>query len=325
MKKYVINVCLLLCIILISAAVGAFAGINGQFIANQVNYKIILNGEEKQFTLPVVTIDDSTYIPLREVSEKFGWKVDWDEKTQTVAITSSDDKTETEEIPSFMTGWKKIAADDISDDEWYDANWSDNAGYLYIEDDIVKLSESPVSGDMLRFDIDSGYISGTNHGEFGGNLEYHGNDGTSYTISDKVIPVAIFSYNNEIYLLDGTDHMGLSIGHINRIVMKNGRWNIVDTVDLGATPEAYFEDKESGDFFIATDTSIIKANLSQKEIQFEELVKISSIEGLYPSSIVKHNNYIYISMRRAVLTFNIDTKEAFFYINGDIPTERIKR
>lgn len=273
---------------------------------------------------PPMLVGGRTLVPVRAIAESFHATVDWDGETQTVVITSTDGNAETEEVANFLTGWKKIAAEDMDSDEWYDANWSNNAGCLYIEENTVKLSQSPVISDMLHFDTSSGYISGTNHGEFGGSLEYHDKDGTSYILSDKVIPVAIFSYNNEIYLLDGLAHLGLSSGSISRIVMKDGRWSIVDTVDLGAAPDAYFEDKESGNFFIVTTMSIIKADLSQKEIQFEVLTEISSMSGLYPSSIVKHKNYIYISMRRAVLTFNIDTKDVFFYINENIPTTRRK-
>ena len=59
-----------------------------QLTAQVEQFKIFVDGWEREFDMPIVTINDRTYVPLREVSEKLGMNVEWDEGTQTVVITS---------------------------------------------------------------------------------------------------------------------------------------------------------------------------------------------------------------------------------------------
>ena len=59
-----------------------------QYIANEVNFRVIVNGEEKKFQLPVVTIDDSTYLPVREFCGTIGYSVDWHEESEVVSMLS---------------------------------------------------------------------------------------------------------------------------------------------------------------------------------------------------------------------------------------------
>ncbi|MDP4182641.1 MAG: stalk domain-containing protein [Bacillota bacterium] len=48
--------------------------------------KIIVNGEEKEIDVAPQIINGRTYLPLRFLLENFGFKVDWDGKTQTITI-----------------------------------------------------------------------------------------------------------------------------------------------------------------------------------------------------------------------------------------------
>ena len=58
-----------------------------KYIANPVQYKIVMNKEIISFEKEVVTIKDHTYIPLREVAEKLGCNVEWYEKNELIIIT----------------------------------------------------------------------------------------------------------------------------------------------------------------------------------------------------------------------------------------------
>ncbi len=51
--------------------------------------KLMVNGQLKEPTSPVIIIDGRTYVPLRFVSESLGAKVDWDDVTGTVKIITS--------------------------------------------------------------------------------------------------------------------------------------------------------------------------------------------------------------------------------------------
>lgn len=65
---------------------------NEQIFAEKVNYTIKVDGLVKSFLNPIVTIDDRTYIPLRELSELLGYDVEWNEETQTIEIETDTQK-----------------------------------------------------------------------------------------------------------------------------------------------------------------------------------------------------------------------------------------
>jgi len=87
MKKKTIAALSIIGAIFISLVV--FASDINQLIANVVQYKVLVNGEEKSFTSPIVTINDRTYIPLREVGETLGMDVKWLEENQTILLSQS--------------------------------------------------------------------------------------------------------------------------------------------------------------------------------------------------------------------------------------------
>ena len=64
----------------------------GQFIANMVPYKIMIDGVEERFEKPVVNINGSTYIAVRELCEKLGLSIEWNEKGQEVMINTDKEK-----------------------------------------------------------------------------------------------------------------------------------------------------------------------------------------------------------------------------------------
>ena len=61
---------------------------SNELIAKVEQYKIIVNGEEKIFNMPIVTINDRTYIPLRETAETLDMDVRWDDEKQEININN---------------------------------------------------------------------------------------------------------------------------------------------------------------------------------------------------------------------------------------------
>lgn len=47
-----------------------------------------LNGEKIEFKKSAEIVNDRTFVPLRAVNESLGYKVDWDQDTYTVTITT---------------------------------------------------------------------------------------------------------------------------------------------------------------------------------------------------------------------------------------------
>ena len=86
MKKYLKRSIFIVLVFIIAMI---FMGAAYELIAHRVDYRIFVNGEEKQFDMPIVTIDDRTYIPLREAGEQFGWEVTWDESTKEIHMNAN--------------------------------------------------------------------------------------------------------------------------------------------------------------------------------------------------------------------------------------------
>lgn len=52
------------------------------------NTNALVNGTEKTLDVPATIIDDRTMVPVRFIAESLGTRVDWDDKTRTVIITT---------------------------------------------------------------------------------------------------------------------------------------------------------------------------------------------------------------------------------------------
>ena len=86
MKKIII-VCI--CIILVAVSVVAvFAAQMLTFNAQKVDFKIEVNGNEKEFEMPVVAIEGRTYLPLREMAETLGIGIEWIGDEQKIVIST---------------------------------------------------------------------------------------------------------------------------------------------------------------------------------------------------------------------------------------------
>ena len=51
-----------------------------------------VNSESVALDAPAVIVNDRTFVPLRFITEAFNEKIEWDENTRTVIITTNDEK-----------------------------------------------------------------------------------------------------------------------------------------------------------------------------------------------------------------------------------------
>ena len=69
---------------------GVFASnLYREYIAKETDYMIEINGEQQIFELPIVTIEDRTYVALRLLGEKLGYHVDWIEKERKIKLSNN--------------------------------------------------------------------------------------------------------------------------------------------------------------------------------------------------------------------------------------------
>ncbi len=68
----------------------AFANNVRTFLAEEANFPVMVNGSPVTLDMPVVTIQDRTYLPLRAMGNVLGIKVDWnEEKAQAEVVTDA--------------------------------------------------------------------------------------------------------------------------------------------------------------------------------------------------------------------------------------------
>lgn len=65
-----------------------------QWDAYKFDSKILYNGKEVTFNLPIVSINDNAYIPLREAAEKCDMVVNWNDKEKEIILTPKTGETD---------------------------------------------------------------------------------------------------------------------------------------------------------------------------------------------------------------------------------------
>lgn len=95
MRKYFIGFVLGL---LVATATPTLAE-NGKYILNSVNLRI--NGQT--VSQPTILYNNTTYVPLRVVSESLGLPVIWDQKTKTVSVSKDQNLSKSADNPPTQT------------------------------------------------------------------------------------------------------------------------------------------------------------------------------------------------------------------------------
>jgi len=77
-------------ILLLFGCMSAFAGyaIGERLTANVVDFSITLNGEDVEFDLPIVAIENRTYLPLRELCDTLGVEINWIEDERKIEMST---------------------------------------------------------------------------------------------------------------------------------------------------------------------------------------------------------------------------------------------
>lgn len=93
-------ICGFLACLLIMSSVGVFAdSITKQINVIYKNIKVAINGKEIKMDSQPFLLNNTTYVPLRVVSENLGVKVNWNSKTNTVEIVNGSD-TKAAQLPN---------------------------------------------------------------------------------------------------------------------------------------------------------------------------------------------------------------------------------
>lgn len=100
-----------------------------------------------------------------------------------------------------------------------------------------KCSEGKKFEQTSKYQLENGYLFGSNKGEWIGELKFLSKSGDKYQILKKNI-ISIINIKNRIFILTGLGHLALDYGDINELKLVDGRWVVYSTVKLPGEPIA---------------------------------------------------------------------------------------
>lgn len=122
----------------------AYAAANGYYKDRPI-VRVFVNGQEVKSTVPGQIIDGSTMLPLRDIAEALGARVDWDQATYSAKITTQSSPVEVQEGLS-LAELNKIG-ESVPILYVYDANGNylgQGSGFVY--NDLIITNHHVVAG-----------------------------------------------------------------------------------------------------------------------------------------------------------------------------------
>lgn len=103
MKKTVFII-ILICLLFSSGVVAS--NVVREYLAKETDFMIEIDGKIQDFELPVVLINDHTYIALRQLCERIGYKVDWIEEERKIQLSNGEESEKGDIISQKETALK---------------------------------------------------------------------------------------------------------------------------------------------------------------------------------------------------------------------------
>jgi len=203
-------------------------------------------------------------------------------------------------------------------DEVYKLSWvSDNGPFLTKWGDEIIISFSSVSSvkSVTVFDNNKrGNIVSVRTGESSGHLVYISAD-DYYEINTFANNFYALNDNYDskyIYCVYGESYPGMLEGKITRITKIDGKWRKDESFEINFGEERIYTLCVEGEtVYVVTDKKIVKI----KDDKIDEVLLDDAFwDGmLYPTSIVKIGDILYIGMRGGIASYNLDTSELLWY------------
>jgi len=197
-------------------------------------------------------------------------------------------------------GWASVSPP-TTDQDWRCANYSPDEWRVETgPDDVVLISPAPRRG-AITLETTGGRLIGTNHGEFGGTVEWQHSRSSRRSLIINDNPVAFVASEHGIILVAGLAHLGVRRGHLLKLSRSGDEsWLASEVLDLGTAPNAA-QLVEKDRLLIATTTGVALVDLRtmSKKVLYEN----PQWYLLYGGSIVQSKSgQIILGKRRAVVS-----------------------
>lgn len=150
-----------------------------------------------------------------------------------------------------------------------------------------------------RLELADGVLVGTNHGEFGGKIEWRPRDLPARLVIDRVNPVAMIQRGDDVLIATGLAHMTLDAGEILRLSRaEGGDWVASKALDLGEAPNAATR-LDDRTWVILTTKGVSRVDLDS--LKSKVIHRNRNWWWIYGNSIVPVGDAWVIGARRAVI------------------------
>lgn len=222
------------------------------------------------------------------------------------SISCEKKKINTDEILKnlYQEGWTPVDSLYPESSNWRMANSSYWEWNVKMEKGKLKIYDTLPSYTTI-YKLKDGYLEGSDKGEWKGKLVYNYID----TIQKKKTVLegnikAIFEFNKDIYILEGTEHLNRSHGKMLKLIKQNENIGYETYLNLNDCPYAYTI-SENNELFIVTSEKLVKI----KNNDLEVIIDSAFWQGLYPNSIVINNEKAIIGMRGILSFINLEDRK----------------
>jgi hypothetical protein len=262
-----------------------------------------------------------------------------------------------QEFPFPLSDFTAVVPPRSYTPDWYLLNHSAFELKVAMVDGELRITRKhydPALSPAVTFSLPGGdSLMGVNMGEFGGGLYYKPRDSThaaffvngmrgpsaktffrglmippsnplnqrlkGYLLVANANVQGIFEYKDSLFYLDGLAHMGLVIGGLYSLEVREDSFTIHRVADLKDCPLAYLVDGPR--LWIATLKSLLLVENGQVEKVFDDLFW----DGVYPNSMCKGmNGELYIGLRSGYARVDVGLHQLTYYkYNKDPATQDV--
>lgn len=200
-------------------------------------------------------------------------------------------------------GWVAIGQPE-NKAEWACANYSQQE-WAVSGNSAQSVTISPYKdASEIKLSLPDGELIGINHGEFGGRIEWIGQDGVRRVLVPDGNPVAFTIRGDDVFAATGLSHMGIESGEIIKLHrVHDGTWQVSTVMDLGEAPDA---GTRIGDatWILLTTNGVTRVDLHK--LTKEQIYHNKNWWMLYANSIRPLGNSWVVGARRAVIQLTPD-------------------